>query len=343
MKKSYIEILRLISTLAVVMIHVTMTEVVNSTIEEIGRIDYAIYSAGYALSRWAVPVFIMITGSLLLNPEKEISSKKLRGYIVRMILVLATFGTVFSAMEIIFSESLGEWYLLIPKSILRVIENQSWDHLWYIYLIIGLYLLTPFTKAAIKNLKESQLLFLIILLYIINYVCPAFNIIFNINISDFWIAANGYYAYYLTGYYLSIENNRIFAKRKILYIIAIFSMLFMIGCDSIRIILYGAYSEWLRNANPLVPLIAVAVFVFIKSVVKPEHIINNVCSKINYCSFGIYLIHPFFINIIYKVIGITPRRFPIILGIFFFWILIFGLSWLGTLILKKVPGIRNLV
>lgn len=343
MKKTYIEVLRLTAAMAVVMIHITMTEVVNSTIEQIGRIDYSIYSAGYALSRWAVPIFIMITGCLLLNPKKEISEKKIVKYICRMLKVLFIFGSIFAAMEIVFSDGLSEWYLLIPKCILRVIQNQSWDHLWYIYLLIGLYILTPFTKAAIKSLNEDSLFALIVVLYFLNYIRPAANVIFGIEISNLWIAANGYYTYYLMGYYLSIDTNRIVRHKKILYCLALISMTFMLGFDSWLIISKGVYSEWIREANPLVPLIAVSIFVFVKDRVNDDVVLPPICKSIVRCSFGIYLLHPVFINFIYKVAGITPRSMPIILGIVILYFCVLLLSWVSTIILKKLPVLRNLL
>ena len=91
-KLNCIDRLRVFATFAVVMIHICMTEVENSTINDIGICNYIIYSIGYNLVRWAVPVFIMISGFLLLQPAKEISNRKLRHYIIRMALTLLILG-----------------------------------------------------------------------------------------------------------------------------------------------------------------------------------------------------------------------------------------------------------
>lgn len=49
------------------------------------------------LMSWGVPVFVMITGSLLLNPEKELPLHKLFfKYIRRFVLVIAIFAACFS-------------------------------------------------------------------------------------------------------------------------------------------------------------------------------------------------------------------------------------------------------
>ena len=67
MKKSYIEILRVIATLAVVLLHINMTLPANYTKTELGLFNYALFENMYMLVSWAVPVFFMISGALLLQ------------------------------------------------------------------------------------------------------------------------------------------------------------------------------------------------------------------------------------------------------------------------------------
>lgn len=213
-KKNYIDRLRVCATFAVVMIHICMTEVNNSTLAAIGAAHYAVYSVGYNLVRWAVPVFIMITGSLLLPPEKEISGKKLRHYILRMATTLLIFGTTYAAMEIVFDSGLEQWPLLIPKAVLSVLQMKSWDHLWYLYCLIGLYIMTPFAKAAMKSIQEKQLWTLLRVLFALDFCIPALNMMTGKQFSSFYISANQYFSYYLMGYYLSLEDNRIVRNKE---------------------------------------------------------------------------------------------------------------------------------
>ncbi|GEM_PF-870531 len=342
-KKSYVETLRILATFAVVMIHICKTEVVNYSIDEIGTSEYIIYSVGYAFVRWAVPVFIMITGSLLLQPEKEISRQKILIYIRRMVIALFLFGIVYACMEIVFNEGLVNWYLLIPKALLRVAEMKSWDHLWYLYLLIGLYIMTPFTKAALEKINSRDLWYLIAVLYVINYIVPTINMITGLTISKLWIAANGYYTYYLTGYYLTVPNNQLIKNKKLVYLLGAVSMIFMCVWDALKIWFVGDYSHWLRDANCLIPFISVAIFVFFKTNDNIRLGENKIGSSISKCSFGIYLLHPFYINILYKMVGVTPRSFPIIVGILLLFLAVFALSWVTTAIIKRIPIIKEIV
>lgn len=342
-KKDYIEALRIAATLAVVMIHICMTEVVNSSIVEIGRINYVIYTMGYAMVRWAVPVFIMITGHLLLQPTKKLPPRKISMYIKRIAITLLVFGTVYAMMEIVFSDGLSDWYLLLPKALLRVVQMQSWDHLWYLYFLIGLYIMTPFTKAAIKQIEANELWYLILTLSVLNYIIPTINMITGLSISKFWIAANGYFVYYLVGYYVSIKDNLIIKNKKIVYAFGALSLLFMCIWDAYKIIVLGDYSRWLRDSNCLVPCVAIAVFVWTMEKDNISISQNKIALSISKCSLGIYLLHPFYINLIYKVFRFTPTSVPIVIGIIILYILVFALSWITTVILTRIPIVRKLV
>ena len=320
-----------------------MTEVENSTINNIGTCNYIIYSIGYNLVRWAVPVFIMISGFLLLQPSKEISDKKLRHYIIRMALTLLIFGTIYAAMEIVFDSGLKQWYFLIPKAILRVFQMKSWDHLWYLYCLIGLYVMTPFAKAAMKNIQEHQLKTLLWVLFFLDFIIPAVNMMTGMRLSTFYIAANQYFFYYLLGYYLSLNGNCIIKNKNLIYIFAACSFIIMSLWDSIKVYLYGDYSHWIRKANFLIPPVAVAIFICFLTNKKFNGSEGKWLKSISRCSFGIYLIHPFFVNIIYKVMHITPTSVPIIFGIILLFTIVFGAAWISTWIITKIPGINKII
>lgn len=342
-KKNNIDRLRVFATFAVVMIHICMTEVENSSLAVIGAGNYVIYSLGYNMVRWAVPVFIMISGLLLLPPQKDISENKLRHYILRMISVLLIFGTVYAAMEIVFDSGLEQWYFLLPKAILRVLQMKSWDHLWYLYCLIGLYIMTPFAKAAMTNITERQLWTLLCVLFFLNFFIPALNMMTGKQFSTFYISANQYLFYYLMGYYLSIENNRIIRNKKIVYYAGTISFVVMSLWDALKISYCGDYSHWIRKANFLIPPMAIAIFVFFIT----NHNLNKqegkVLKSISRCSFGIYLLHPLYVNVFYKMLHITPISFPIVFGIVLLFVIVFAASWASTLIMIKIPMFKKII
>ena len=253
------------------------------------------------------------------------------------------FGTVYAVMEIVFDSGLEQWYLLLPEAILRVLQMKSWDHLWYIYCLIGLYIITPFAKAAIINIRERQLWTLLCVLFFLNFFIPALNMMTGKQFSTFYISANQYFFYYLLGYYLSIENNRIIRNKKIVYYAGAISFVIMSLWDALKISYCGDYSHWIRKANFLIPPMAIAVFVYFLTNHNLNIQVGKVLKSISRCSFGIYLIHPFYVNIFYKVLHITPTSFPIVFGIVLLFVIVFAASWASTRIMTIIPILNKMI
>ena len=110
-KIEWITSLRAIACLAVVMIHVIEGWIKAENVKIINNI---IYTGGGVINRnrwlldcvifrtiirFAVPCFIMITGCLLLNPKRNVTVDKIKIYLKRILLVLATFGFAFAFIE----------------------------------------------------------------------------------------------------------------------------------------------------------------------------------------------------------------------------------------------------
>ena len=77
----YLDILRVIACLSVIMIHVTA----NYLYTNFGSVNFVISNIINSLSRIGVPLFVMISGSLLLNSEYTLSKQKLINRIIKMI------------------------------------------------------------------------------------------------------------------------------------------------------------------------------------------------------------------------------------------------------------------
>lgn len=115
---------------------------------------------------WAVPVFLMITGALLLNPEKNISYKKCFLYARRVLLALALFGTVFALFMMVGSRQ----PINIGQALLQVFEGKSFAHLWYLYILIGIYLTLPVFRSYITKASKTELSMLLLVIFVFDFV-----------------------------------------------------------------------------------------------------------------------------------------------------------------------------
>lgn len=342
-KENWIELLRSICILAVIFNHTCMTVVNNCSLQQAGVHGYLILNVLFLFVRFAVPCFVMITGYLLLNAQKELTWKKLCKYIFRMAAVLSTFGVGYAFLELFFETKV----ITIPmifQSVLNTLEGHSWSHMWYLYTLIGLYLITPVLHAFFQNGDEHLQRIVLLGLFTGNCIIPTVNGIFNFEIENYMLL-NVYVMYYMLGGYLKNHMSVFHHKEKQIYRLGAAALLISCITEFIGICSFGIRPPWNHGAsNVITPLCALAVFLFIKNnAEKAERnkIISRTANIVGQYSFSMFLIHPVFINILYKMIGITPLNFSCVTaGVVIIFILITVISLTGSIFLKKLPVLR---
>lgn len=343
MKKrtSYIEFLRILATFIVVIDHIVVVAISQFSKQLTVNKAITYYSIRHIV-HVCVPIFVMITGYLLLNPQKEIPLKNIvKKYVFKMVVVLFSFGTFYSWIELIF-DSHKVSILQIPKAFYNVLIGKTWDHMWYLYMLIGLYFIIPILKKFINNSTKKDLDYFLIVNIIFLSIFPMINNLFKINIGFTIPIATLYPLYLVLGYY--IGNDFIKIKKKYLYLIAGIDILVFIS-SSILDNKYGLLGFRRLGDYDSIFVLSLSVFVFL--LVKQakdfcDKHYNNTIKLISRCSFGIYIIHMFFINVLYKVLKVNPLNHNSLI-ILPLSILIFVLSFIGSFILTKIPFIKKYI
>lgn len=298
------------------------------------------------LVRFAVPCFLMISGYLLLNSDKHLPVSKLMRYTGRMFIVLLTFGTSYSILEIVITSKKFSFDSVF-QGFLNMLEGNSWSHMWYIYMLIGLYIITPVLKAFIAYTDEKTQRVVLIVLYVGNCLIPMINNIFDI-IIDNYMVLNVYVMYYLLGGYLRSADNIVEKKEKLVYFFGIAAILISCISELLFLLLKHETASWNHGAsNLLTPLCALAVFLLFMKHYKTskKEIITKAVLSVASCSFAMYLIHPVFINMTYKMLHISPLNFsPLIFcGILIFFIAFAVISYIISWIMRKIPLLNKLI
>lgn len=342
-KIEWITSLRAIACLAVVMIHVIEGWIKAENVKIINNI---IYTGGgvidrnrwlldcvifRTITRFAVPCFIMITGCLLLNPKKNVTVDKIKVYLKRIFLVLATFGFAFAFIEAFISSNNKSIINIVLVALSNLVQGKAWTHMWYLYCLIGLYILTPLLRKFVKLANEREVKFTLICLFVLSSLIPTINHIFKLNISTFYLEGLNYLFIYLGGYYISCTN--IF-KEKNLYIGGIIGIVgFFLCCY------FNVYNSQINVFMILEAMAIVKLFASEKIKIKPNKFINLIAKY----SFTIYLVHCFWINILYKGFHLYPNILPIFIGEISVYIYALGLSLISAMILNKLPFFKKIL
>lgn len=330
-RKSNIDILRILAALSVIIFHVLCSSANNDP--EVPRCLYDAVIAFSSALQWHLSVFFMITGYLWLSDEKECTFKKMVPNIRRFLLVLATFGFGYAILERIFvarSVSIA----LLAASLQDVLNGQLWDHMWFVYSIIGIYLVLPVLKPFFHNCSFSAIATLTGSLFVFTIVSPVVKnglgysipIPFPIQEHMFYVCVGGMIAKWKpTQHKIAIASALIF----------LFSM-----STAFFVQIHAAQYDFcipLLSCTSAVNLF-IAVTIFTNDASEKLWIRN-----ISDCTFGIYLLHPLFINIMIKLFHIYPLRWQPVVSIIGISALIAGLSYLFTYLLRKIWWIKRYI
>ena len=356
---NYLSYLRAIACIAIVVLH-TVNAAVILYADQISDSQRLISLSVCRCMMWAVPVFVMVTGALLLKPEKNIMLKDVfRKYILRVFLALLVFMILFSLFDTLMNQDgAGAGFLL--RGLWNTLTGRGWAHLWYLYLLIGIYLLLVFYRAVVKHISDSEYRYLLLIGVIFLSLVP---------ILQMWTVSVGFYIHVATIYpfYLFLGYALATGKLKlpkwlcvILIIVGIAGLIGMtilepasmrlasgnlLGYSSIFVVLLasGIFSLMTGAGKEKIAMKKIDARITLYEPKKPNAV-GAVLLELDRCSFGVYLIHMIFVRLALRYWMINPYALkPSILVFAGLIVGILIVSYGIVFLLKLIPGVRRIV
>jgi len=283
MRNPGLDALKVVAAIAVVFLHCVSPSVRDF---DLHRGGWWIANFVNSFSRWTVPAFVMISGAVLLPIKSSESTLFFYRKRIPRILFVTIFWTLFYFAFQYFSEqSIGVRYALG-----LILKGRPYYHLWYLYMIVILYLATPFLSAIVEKIEPEALFWLIFALFVISVV-GSFD---SVRSRFFWILALPYLSYFLAGYYL--KNHALGFSAKFLVVIIILAGVLISLLTAGVLKYFGVEKMGLveSNFNPLVVLMSLAIFLLFLKLTRE----NAILSRLSVLGFGVYLLHPLFLKIL---------------------------------------------
>ncbi|MDD4969928.1 MAG: acyltransferase family protein [Paludibacter sp.] len=321
-KVIYFDNLRVIATIGVIFVHVDINTL--NEYNKIPEVSWWIANFFQSLFCFCIPIFVMITGALLLPKDIELKCF-LKNRFFRLIIPFLFWSFIYILFNFKFLPQRNEMSIVeIMKWFFLQINGLSSVHFWYIYMIIGVYLTIPIIGGWIRNSGKNEINYFLIL-WLISIIInqPVFsNFKPNIDLTYF----SGFMGYLILGYYLSIKKIES-SKVSIILILTGFILTTLGTYFYSRN--HGSFDSHLyQSFSPNVIILSTGVFLFLKN--RNSHFESvNSCSKqadvnlklsilarnfICKYSYGIYLIHVLILILLDKV-GISSDLINPILGI----------------------------
>ena len=350
MRKRYIDYLRVISMLAVVMIHICTTAMTDFN-DGIGNYKGVLFVSVTNLLHFAVPVFFMISGALLLNPKKEMTlGKLLKKYILKYACVILIFCWAFALIEIVFDKhDIQLAYFL--QSFLNMLQGKTWAHMWYMYALLGVMMILPILRWTAKMAEGRDIVYLVAIFGMFLSVLPFLNTIVDFNIGIQFPIISVYIFHMLLGYW--IDTGIIHWSNKVSGIIIACSCVLLVVASYFHVIWDAGTGNVGAYDSPVMILFSVSLFMLFRNredsaVAKNDgHAVQSAMGRVidllSRCSFGVYIIHMFWINLAYKFLKVNPFVPNVFVMIVLLWIVMVALSVVTVCIMKRVPIINKMI
>ncbi|CAH0524321.1 acyltransferase [Vibrio hippocampi] len=267
-------------------------------------------------SRWAVPVFILITGALMLNDKRPFDLKYYLSRRLGKVLVPFIVWSIFYAF-------LSGWSLtgfdssIVSQILANSFHHQTYYHLGFFYYFIPLYFAIPFLQALVKRYDD-------VALYALTAIWLLTTLLFLLRIDGPWSEQFWLYMGLLPlGYVLYQKlplNRTIVIVAVILGLGAMALGSYMVIENSIQAERYSV-GRWFSYKTINTVLAASMVFILCKAFAdRLNSGSQRVVSFISKHSLGIYILHPLFLwpmNTLHLYQGHPMMMIPI-------WVLISG-------------------
>lgn len=335
-RETELDILRLIAMLAVILVHVCGGQVKTLPVTDFNW-KTMVFLRG--IVTWEVPVYIMISGRFFLDPEREITGKKLLKAIWRLLVAFIVWDVIYQVYYI----GTGTYAGLNWKGILAEAFIGPY-HFWYLHMLILMYAITPFLRkiAQDKRLMEYFIVLFLVFQFLTEY---GFGLpVVGPILSDWFSKVKfhfplGYTGYFILGYYL--YRYRFTQKYEFsLYAVGLIVLILTGFANLQKSIVTGYEDTWYTQyMKPNVIIEAMAVYTFgVKrlSCIQFSEKFRNGITYLSDHSFGVYLIHALVIDLLAHI-GLTPTLLPAIIMVPICVVVVYFCSHLVIALLRKVP------
>ncbi len=335
---AYADLLRVFAMLAVIVLRLAGSAVSGIAVSTHAWQVLNIYDG---LTRWCVPVFVMLSGMFLLDPKHPLPLPKLFLHnALRLFICVLFWGGLYAVVGYWAAGGRFTWAGLWG-AIAAAFRGELRYHLWFLYIFLGLYLVTPILRAFVRGASRGDLHYFLILCLIFTSLLPLLFRFYPDSTATLQLWYDrlevrlvlGYVGYFVAGYYLKAYTISRLTEAAA-YILGVLGAIVTVWGTSALSRSAGRFVDLLYDfCAPNVAFFAIAVVVLFRYVlgVSEERSRRQRLSGVARMVFGMYLVHELFFMLL-DALGITVLSFAPVAAVpvltAFVFLCSFALSWL---------------
>lgn len=352
----YLDVLRVIAIICVILCHV-----LRAFCSKLPACSLSWFSVAFwiDIGVMGVPIFLMISGALLLNRNYDLGDFMKR----RFSRVLIPF--VFWALLLPIAKMI---LLAFPATVQEYYRLLFFNQYWFVWMLIGLYLIIPVLNSFIKEYDIKGLEYMLIIWFIMIILLrdQPIDLLANV-VSKYTLGWTDIFAGYIgflpLGYYLSVKKFKLSDKRMFMIGLIIFLVFTLISINhtyigglKIHKIVFYRYRYFVSTMQ------TVGLFIFIRyfsqccennlfgnfknkiyNFFKENKYMSWIIFSVSVCSYGMFLTHYFWLYLLryidknmFSIFSVSPLLLPVVL------LFVCFMAWLTTFTLSKIPILKNI-
>lgn len=334
-----IDLIKCLAIGAVLLIHCSAN---RYQLFSIGSPDWLAVLFWNGACKWAVPVFLMCSGALMNDPQRDLSLRRLFSrYLLRLVASLSVWAALYECLRVLILRGSAPPSTLLWGGVQNWLRGDTYYHLYYFYFAIGLYLALPLTRLAARWASQQEIRYLLLLWLLFGSILPCLQYFFPFQLTGpsllrfilspiFTSAGLG-----LLGWYLHQNPPQRFFPSFLLFLSGFAALFFFTwqrsaAEGSLNIILLDGFS-------PAAILMGIGVFRMAQALTV-RHSLPSVAVFLSKGSFCIYLIHPFFQWLTRQNVW---EALPPLWGTPLQAVLLLALSLAAYWVLRKIPFVSH--
>lgn len=300
--------------------------------------------------RPAVPLFVMISGSLFLRKD-VIDRRKLW---LKNILHLLILYIVWDLFYIVMNKGVHK-VLADPEIIWQqILEAKPQYHLWYLRTQLNLYAIAPLLYVLVRSMDRKLIRYFMVL-FLVFGILP--RTICDLPFVSKWINEQinlfvdmdlmRYAGYFLLGYFLSDPEISGKIPAKTLRITYLVTLVLAAGLNQ----WIAAADNWptqalYGNFSLPVAIETVCLFLLVRQRFAGQPLTERTAlwiRRISESTLFVYLVHPFVIQRLHFYLHLYTFNFNLLFSVPMMVVLVFCLSSCAGMILKKIPVVNRLL
>jgi surface polysaccharide O-acyltransferase-like enzyme len=298
-----------------------------------------------------VPLFVILSGALLLQPSKI--DEPIRVFLKKRFNRIGLAFMFWSVVYLLWAFMVSETPLTfsnVVEGTLYSLFSGSYYHFWFLYLIAGLYLLTPILRKLVSVSDPKLLKYSILLWFVDVAVVPFIQLVTGYSLNDTLFVIGGFIGYFILGVYLQ----RVKVRSSVLYLMLLLSFVFTIASTwfmHYRFESMGQNYFFFGYLSVNVILASVTIFMLLNKLTvhwsKDAHpFVTNIVHAIGRNTLPIYLFHLIVMETLqrgYLGFKLSLTVMNPIIGIPIMTVVTLFITLGLVMLMKKVPVLRTLI